>query len=60
MAERRPFVFLDDNTIGELPSGDTLPETGGGVLPVVTGEIINGQPVFVYADNGSLVYSEVV
>lgn len=30
-----------------------------GVLPVVTGEIINGQPVFVYADDGSLIYSEV-
>lgn len=32
---------------------------GGGVLPVVTGEIDNGQPVFVYADDGSLIYSEV-
>lgn len=30
-----------------------------GVLPVVTGEIDNGQPVFVYADDGSLIYTEI-
>lgn len=30
-----------------------------GVLPVVTGEIVNGQPVFVYADDGSLVHTEI-
>lgn len=29
---------------------------GGGVLPVVTGEIAGGQPVFVYNPDGSLVY----
>lgn len=33
--------------------------TSGGVLPVVTGEISNGQPVFVYLDDGSLVYTEI-
>jgi hypothetical protein len=32
---------------------------GGGILPVVTGEILSGQPVFVYLDDGSLVYVEV-
>lgn len=32
---------------------------GGGILPVVTGEIVSGQPVFVYLDDGSLVYAEV-
>lgn len=29
------------------------------ILPVVTGEIESGQPVFVYADDGSLIYTEV-
>lgn len=33
--------------------------TSGGVLPVVTGEIMDGQPVFVYLDDGSLVYTEI-
>lgn len=33
--------------------------TSGGVLPVVTGEIVDGQPVFVYLDDGSLVYTEI-
>lgn len=33
---------------------------GGGVLPVVTGEILSGQPVFVYGPDGSLVYGPVV
>lgn len=31
---------------------------GGNVLPVVTGEIVGGQPIFVILDDGSLVYSE--
>ena len=34
-------------------------ETKGGVLPLVTGEIAGGQPVFMYADDGSLIYSEI-
>jgi hypothetical protein len=29
------------------------------VLPLVTGEIDGGQPVFVYADDGSLIYTEI-
>jgi hypothetical protein len=29
------------------------------VLPLVTGEIDGGQPVFVYADGGSLIYTEI-
>lgn len=34
--------------------------TGGAkVLPVVTGEIISGQPVFVILEDGSLVYTEI-
>ncbi len=32
---------------------------GGGVLPVVTGEILSGQPVFVYGPDGSLVYGPI-
>lgn len=28
-------------------------------LPLVTGEIDGGQPVFVYADDGSLIYTEI-
>ena len=34
-------------------------DTSGGILPVVTGEILSGQPVFVYADDGSLIYTEI-
>lgn len=33
---------------------------GGGILPVVTGEIVSDQPVFVYADDGSLIYTEIM
>lgn len=33
--------------------------SGGGVLPVVTGEILSGQPVFVYGPDGSLVYGPI-
>lgn len=29
------------------------------VLPLVTGEIDSGQPVFVYADDGSLIHTEI-
>lgn len=32
---------------------------GGGVLPVVTGEIVAGQPVFLIADDGNLIYTEI-
>lgn len=32
---------------------------GGGVLPVVTGEITAGQPVFLIADDGKLIYTEI-
>jgi hypothetical protein len=32
---------------------------GGGVLPIVTGEIVSGQPVFVIGPDGSLVYGPV-
>lgn len=28
----------------------------GGILPVVTGEVVSGQPVFVILNDGSLVY----
>ncbi|WQI22829.1 hypothetical protein U2S91_09425 [Stenotrophomonas maltophilia] len=31
----------------------------GGVLPVVTGEIVAGQPVFLIADDGNLIYTEI-
>lgn len=42
--------------IDEIAAGGT----GSGILPVVTGEIVDDQPVFVYLDDGSLVYAEVV
>ncbi|MEX5405081.1 hypothetical protein VPH47_12565 [Stenotrophomonas sp. WED208] len=32
---------------------------GGGVLPVVTGEIVAGQPIFLIADDGNLIYTEI-
>lgn len=32
---------------------------GGGILPVVTGEIVAGQPVFLIADDGNLIYTEI-
>ena len=27
MAVRKPLVFLDDNTVAELPASDTIPST---------------------------------
>ena len=36
-----------------------LPINSGGVLPIVTGEIVSGQPVFVIGPDGSLVYGPV-
>lgn len=33
---------------------------GGGILPVVTGEIVSGQPVFLIADDGNLIYTEII
>lgn len=36
-----------------------MPDPASGVLPLVTGEIVSGQPVFVIADDGSLIYTEV-
>lgn len=56
-----------DNTASGLVADDVqeaidelaaMPSSGG-ILPVVTGEIVSGQPVFVYLDDGSLVYAEV-
>ena len=56
-----------DNTASGLTADDVqeaidelaaMPSSGG-ILPVVTGEIVSGQPVFVYFDDGSLLYSEV-
>lgn len=45
------------------PANPIVSATGGGgsggILPVVTGEIISGQPVFVILDDGSLVYVQV-
>ncbi|MHC9085334.1 FlxA-like family protein [Luteimonas sp. RIT-PG2_3] len=36
-----------------------FPEPEPAVLPLVTGEIASGQPVFAYADDGSLIYTEI-
>lgn len=43
---------------GRITSAGNGPGPGG-VLPVVTGEILSGQPVFVYLPDGSLVYGPV-
>lgn len=32
---------------------------GGGILPVVSGEIVSGQPVFLISDDGNLIYTEI-
>lgn len=56
--------------LGIGATGDTLTVTAGlptwgsssnsgGILPIVTGEIVSGQPVFVILDDGSLVYGQV-
>lgn len=58
-ATHYPVVTV--NQYGQV-TNITLEASGGGVggvLPVVTGEIASGQPVFVYLDDGSLVYAEV-
>lgn len=49
------LTILSDGRISVASNGTG----GGGILPVVTGEINAGQPVFVYLDNGSLVYAQV-
>lgn len=38
---------------------DAVGSLSGGVIPVVTGSIVNGQPVFVYADDGTLFTMEI-
>lgn len=48
-----------DNTDPANPIVSATGGGGGGILPVVTGEIVSGQPVFVILDDGSLVYVEV-
>ena len=41
MAERRPLVILDDNTVSELPVGDTLPTPASGSGTVTSVNIAN-------------------
>lgn len=57
------FNVLGDETFDPTGQDDMAVTRGlggsGGVLPVVTGEILGGQPVFVYLDDGSLVYAPV-
>lgn len=54
-----PDSYYGTNAAGQR-GFHPLPEPPpSGVLPVVTGEINNDQPVFVYADDGSLIYSEI-
>lgn len=54
-------VLSGSNVQEALDSADIAIQAagGGGILPVVTGEIVGDQPVFVYLDDGSLVYAEV-
>ena len=49
-----PTISLHQDVVDALASIGS-----GGVLPVVTGEIAGGQPVFVYNPDGSLVYTGV-
>lgn len=67
MAVGYGFNVLGDETFDPTGQDDMAVTYGlagaasdsGGVLPVVTGEILNAQPVFVYLDDGSLVYSPI-
>lgn len=46
MAERRPLVLLDNNTVSELPAGDTLP--GGGSQSALAAAIMALSPAIYY------------
>lgn len=48
-----------DNSDPRRPIVSATGGGGGGILPVVTGEIVAGQPVFLIADDGNLVYTEI-
>lgn len=60
----KPVVEGSGITITDTGTEIEIASTGGGgsggILPVVTGEIVDDQPVFVYADDGSLIYTEIV
>jgi len=47
-----------DNSDPRRPIVSATGGGGGGILPVVTGEIVSGQPVFLIADDGNLIYTE--
>lgn len=49
-----------DNTDPQNPIVSASGGAGGGILPVVTGEVVDGQPVFLIADDGSLIYTEII
>lgn len=56
-----PFVPVGPITATDVQGAiEQAAEQGGGVLPVVTGEVLSGQPVFVYASDGSLIYAPVI
>jgi len=48
-----------DNSDPRRPIVSATGGGGGGILPVVTGEIVAGQPVFLIADDGNLIYTEI-
>jgi hypothetical protein len=48
-----------DNTDPQNPVVSASGGAGGGILPVVTGEVVDGQPVFLIADDGNLIYTEI-
>lgn len=48
-----------DNSDPRRPVVSATGGGGGGILPVVTGEIVSGQPVFLIADDGNLIYTEI-
>jgi hypothetical protein len=60
----RQITSADGSVVITNPGGvagniDLSAGAGGGILPMVTGEIVSGQPVFMYFDDGSLFYVQV-
>lgn len=54
--QKHGFYYLETDLLAAAAAAQDY----WGILPVVTGEISGGQPVFVYQEDGSLVYAQVV
>lgn len=57
-AQFNPIAGTNMSLSGTYPNitFDAVGGGSGGVLPVVTGEISSGQPIFLIAEDGSLIY----